>query len=113
MILFKIEHKRMILDGTKTQTRRKGSRRWKAGSIHKCYTRPAWVGGEPFASVRIMAVRRERLGAVTDSDARAEGYRNVVDYLEAYRRIYKVKDMVAELDTEVWVVDFEKVEADA
>ena len=108
MILFKPEHKPMILNGQKTQTRRKGKRRWNVGSRHMFYTKPAWSGGDPFASARITGVRQERLEAITQHDALAEGYPSVEDYFIAYRRIYKIKDedWRAELFSYVWVVDF-------
>lgn len=106
MILFKPEHVELILSGMKTQTRRKSKRRrWIEGAKHKCYTKPPWSegGADEFATVRITAVRQEQLGQISASDARAEGYAGIADYLDAYRRILCVPDekLIDELGTEV------------
>ncbi|SHE96597.1 ASCH domain-containing protein [Desulfofundulus australicus DSM 11792] len=102
MILFKPEHVEPILSGCKTQTRRLGKKRWKVGSVHQCRLSYRM---EPFAYVRVTAVRRERLGNITDDDARREGYLSVEAYREAFERIYGFWDP----DVDVWVVDFELV----
>jgi hypothetical protein len=106
MILFKPEHIPMILAGRKTQTRRIGRRRWKVGSIHQA--RVSYYA-KPFANLRIMAVRQECLGDITEADAIAEGYGRVAEYQEVFRRIYGFW----EPDTPVWVIDFEVVEKGA
>ncbi|HHW45053.1 MAG TPA: ASCH domain-containing protein [Desulfotomaculum sp.] len=74
MILFKPEHVEPILSGCKTQTRRLGKKRWKVGSVHQCRLN---YRAEPFACVRVTAVRRERLDNITEEDARREGYPSV------------------------------------
>ncbi|SHJ15255.1 ASCH domain-containing protein [Desulfofundulus thermosubterraneus] len=71
LILFKPEHVEPILPSHKTQTRRLGKKRWKAGSVHQCRLN---YRAEPFAYVKVTAVRRERLGDITEEDARKEGY---------------------------------------
>lgn len=53
--------------------------------------------------MRVTAVRRERLGDITEEDARKEGYPSVEAYREALERIYGFRDP----DTEMWVVEFE------
>jgi hypothetical protein len=101
MISFKPEHVEPILEGRKTQTRRLGKKRWNVGAIHHCRTR--LFDGEPFACVRITAVRRERLGDISDGDIAREGYATRADYRAAWEAIYgsSWND-----DMEVWVVDF-------
>ena len=105
MILFKPEHALLILGGRKTQTRRVGKRRWNVGAVHACYTRPPFAkgGAEPFARVRILDVRWERLRAMTRQDVYAEGYDSYSEYMDALERINGVK---LAGDDGVWVVEF-------
>ncbi len=105
MILFKPEHVPLILNRTKTQTRRLGKCRWKVGSVHKCYTRPPFArgGSEPFAAVRILAVRQEPLKSICTADALAEGYGDVGEFIRVFYRINRT----AGLNPLVWVVTFE------
>jgi len=111
-MLFKPEHVAPILEGRKTQTRRVWSRcRVKVGAVHKCYTRPAWVSppGESFASVKVLEVRQEALGSISEADAHAEGYENVAAYLAAFARINndKLKHSGFDAELPVYVVTFE------
>lgn len=103
MLLFKPEHVPMILAGTKTQTRRTW-RRWrvKVGSVHEARTS---LFGKPFALLRIVSRREERLGNISEADTRAEGYASVADYREVFERIYGWWDP----DEVVKVIDFEVV----
>jgi hypothetical protein len=101
MILFKPEHVPMILNHTKTQTRRKGKRRWKVGSVHQAKTN--FKKDSAFANLRILAVREEPLGCITTEDAKAEGYNSIAEYQQVYKRIYGTW----EPEEEVHVVDFE------
>lgn len=104
MILFKPEHAPMINNGTKTQTRRKGKRRWRVGSVHQCKLNFN-KGSKPFAYVKITGVREEPLGAITPEDARKEGYMSIQEYKEVFVRIYGAWTP----DEVVSVVDFERV----
>lgn len=104
MILFKPEHVCMILDGTKTQTRRLGKRRWNVGANHQCRTQ---LFGEPFAQVHILNVRQERLGDMHPFDIEAEGYAGE-DYKAAWNRINPKTPW--DEDLVVWVVTFELTE---
>lgn len=106
MILFKPEHVAAILDGRKTQTRRLGERRWKTGSLHKCYTKPPFArgGAEPFARVRILGVRPEMLRYITMEDALAEGYTGPGTFLHAF---YTINHTATDVNPMVWVVTFE------
>lgn len=113
MILFKPEHKDLILKGLKTQTRRTGKCRWRVGSIHQAKLNFK-KGSTPFAHLKITGVRQEPFGAITEEDAKKEGYSSVDDYIEAFFRIYskqlKGKKLVDIGEMPVWVIDFKVVE---
>ena len=105
MILFKESMVPLILNGTKTVTRRRGKCRWRVGAIHQCYTRPAFARppGKPFARVRIVSVTQQTwpgqsvlrpvhatIGARREHDRREailEGFPSWHDFCEAYRKI--------------------------
>lgn len=103
MILFKPEHAPMILDGTKTQTRRLGKCRWRVGSIHQAKLNFK-KGSNPFAHIKILSRYQEPLGNISEADARAEGYNSIQEYVEVFKRIYGMWDP----DIDVWVVNFER-----
>lgn len=103
MILFKPEHVAPILTGAKTQTRRLGKRRWRHDSIHQARTA---LFGEPFARLRILEVRQERLRTISLDDAVAEGYTGPGTFLHAF---YRINGMAFDADPLVWVVTFEVV----
>lgn len=111
MILFKLEHVSMILERRKTQTRRLGKKRWNVGAVHQAKTK---LFGEPFARLRIVAVRQEPLDEISEDDARREGYANSGEYLGAFRKINwaGAADAHRYWTRPVWVVDFELVEPD-
>lgn len=102
MLLFKPRHRPLILDGTKTQTRRKWEKcRVRVGSIHQARTT---LFGEPFARLKILKVRQpEPVSAISDSDARAEGYPDAAAFLDVWRWEFGCED------DRVWVVEFEVV----
>ena len=100
MILFQPRFIEPILTGQKTQTRRKGKKRWNVGAIHQCKT---LLFGEPFARVKILDVRRERLGDISFEDAQREGFLSPVGFSATWIDIHGVFDA----DEEVWVVEFE------
>lgn len=103
MILFKKEHVEPILAGRKTQTRRTGKLRWKVGAVRQAKT--AYNKDSEFAKLRIVAVRPELLGEISEADAIAEGYNSVEEYKDVFKRIYGFWDDFKV----VWVIDFEKV----
>jgi hypothetical protein len=102
VILFRPEHVEPILRQTKTQTRRQGKKRWNVGAVHQCQTK---LFGSPFAAVRIMGVRRQRLKHISDADLRAEGYGCLADYKAVFRDIYGEWNG----NQMVWVIDFELI----
>ena len=104
MILFRPENVPKILDETKDQTRRLGKKRWNVGSIHQAKTK---LFGEPFARLRIMAVRQEKLCDISDEDVKREGYSTRAEYYDAFVAINRLGTYT--LGELVWVVDFKLV----
>lgn len=104
MILFKPEHVPLILNGTKTQTRRlwKTSRA-RVGSIHKAKTK--MLSKDYFAKIHILKVWQEQLGCISDSDAHKEGYPSRYAYFKKFDKI----NGRTSLDRWLWVVEFELV----
>jgi len=73
MLLFKPVHIPLILDGTKTQTRRLWKRsRVKVGAVHKCYTKMPWQTG-PFARIKIRRWWLQPIGKMSHKELNAEG----------------------------------------
>lgn len=72
-LLFKGKYVEPVREGRKTVTRRMKSDA-KAGDVCLAYNRPPWVGGKPFAELRILSVRKERVGQCTVADAIREGF---------------------------------------
>ena len=104
MILFKTAHIKPVLSGRKTQTRRI----WKkphvrVGSLHKAKTQMLSKGY--FALLRITGLRTEKLGDITEEDAKAEGGHTVKEFQQVWR------DINGEWDPKikVCVVEFEMV----
>lgn len=111
MILFKEDSKRKILAGSKWQTRKLWDRpRAREGSERLVYLRPPLTGEKPFARVLIKRVWRQRLGDMTQAEAKAEGYESVDTFLEQFRKINnrKVKGDLKEV--QVYAVEFQVVE---
>jgi len=109
MILFKPEHLDLILNGTKTQTRRissNGKKRWNVGAVHLAKTK--MLSKEYFAKLEILAVYPEAIMDISEEDARAEGYPTRHAYLAAFCRINKLtyEDLVGLM---VFVVKFRVV----
>ncbi len=98
MLLFKPQHVEPILLGLKIQTRRSWKKaRAKAGSIHLAKQR--MLSKEYFARLEILEVYKERLGSISEQDARAEGYPSVMAYLIAFVNIaYKCKPPIQNED---------------
>jgi len=114
MILFKPEHREMVLSGRKTETRRRGEKRWNVGAIHACYTKPPFArgGAEPFAHVRILSVEPTTLVDTSPEAAFREGYGDVASFVSAYCRINRIDtgDNLAfgeALYEPIWAIRFE------
>jgi len=99
MLLFIRDHVEPILSGRKTQTRRRGGKRWNVGTVHQARTT---MFGDPFAYLLIAGVYRQALGDMPADDALREGYDNLLAYREVWVRINKSWDP----KEAVWVVNF-------
>ena len=105
MILFKKEFIDAILNGTKTETRRKGKKRWNVGAIHQLQL--SYFDKEPFAKVEILSVEEKTLGSLTEADALAEGFSSRMGFYGWWGRQYGEMPNTRDL---VWVVKFKLVE---
>jgi hypothetical protein len=104
VILFTPHHVEKIKAGAKTQTRRAWKRpRAKVGAVHLVKTE--LFSKEHHCKIRILDVRRERLGDISEDDARAEGGYSISEYIQVWKSINGVFDP----DQLVYVVVFEVV----
>lgn len=88
MLLFKPEHKPMILSGQKTVTRRFWKRRRAVpGAVHQACLALSGPGRKPFALLRILEVYQEHIGDITTADVRAEGYASRKEYFSVLHKI--------------------------
>lgn len=105
MLLFKPEHVEPILTSRKTQTRRIWKKpRAKVGSVHLVKTE--MLSKVYFAKLKILDVKQERLGDITEADAQAEGGYTV----DTFRQVWILINGSWKPDMMVYVVKFEKVE---
>ena len=86
MLLFKPEHVAPILAGTKTQTRRIWSS-WRANVHSTQLAKTKMLSKEHFAQLYICDRWEERLGDITEQNARAEGYDSKAEYLKKFAEI--------------------------
>jgi len=98
-LIFRREHIDLILEGRKTQTRRRHKHILKAGKVYGIKT--SWVH---WTGHRILITRvyRQRLGDITPEEARKEGGYTVEEFKEVWRRINGSWNP----DEEVWVYEF-------
>lgn len=114
-MLFKDFHVEMIVNGYKTQTRRritrckKGKRKGKVnpplkvGSIQPCKTT---MYGETFAKVKIFRRWAERLGDISAEDAKAEGEYTPEEYIKGVSEMY---DNAIDENEVMWCYEFVRV----
>jgi len=75
----------------------------KVGGIYKCKLK--MLDKKYFAKIEITKLYQQRLGEVTNEDARKEGYKSVVDF---YKVFYDINGMI-EMNQIVYVIEFEVV----
>jgi len=85
MPIFKPKHLNLILQGTKTQTRRTGRYRLKIGKVYAVRSKML----EP-AQARIVITRawRQQLRNLTPEDVRKEGFNSFTEFRQAWIDIY-------------------------
>ena len=111
MILFKPESKQKILAGEKTQTRKLWAKpRAREGAEHLFYLRPPMTGEPPFARARIVKVWRQKLGEMSEAEARAEGYPTLDSFYRQFRKINDRKLKGDLRDVQVYAVEFRVTE---
>ena len=103
-MLFRPEHIQMILNGTKTETRRDWKRRMaKVGGEYK--VKKTMLSKEYYATIKCTTLFRQRLGDMTEQDAQAEGGYTLKEYKQVFKDIYGFWD-----DNKVlYVIRFEYV----
>lgn len=102
VLLFKPEHVEPILCGEKTQMRMVLKHlHARVGAI--CTAKTEVSSRDYFARLKVTRVRHERLGDISEADARAEGGYTI----EAYRRKWIEISGAWDPEQLVWVVDFE------
>jgi hypothetical protein len=90
MILFKRYHVQQILDGTKTETRRCWkNRKPRIHSVH--LAKVTMLSKEFFARLLIENCYTQRLGDISEQEARAEGYGSREEYIAKFYEINKKK----------------------
>jgi len=85
-MLFKPEHKEMILEGNKTATRRVWKRPMvKVGGIYKAKLK--MLSKDYFAKIKVTKLFKQGLYFMTNDDAKKEGYRNIDDFAKIWIKI--------------------------
>lgn len=84
MVLFKHHLIAPILQKLKTQTRRRHKRKWQVGRTYTFTDR--WFG-KPQGYIKIKRRFQQRLGDVSEQEAKAEGYESLADFREDWKSI--------------------------
>jgi len=85
-MLFKPEHKEMILKGTKTATRRSWKKPMvKVGGIYKCKLK--MLSKEYFAKIRVIKLYKQCLGDMEYQDSKKEGYKSLREFYNIWIKI--------------------------
>jgi len=102
MALFKKQHIKLILEGRKTQTRRRHKHPWKPGRIYRI--KVSWFKSTPYR-IKILRRFRQRLGDMTEEDAKAEGFNSLEEFRRAWEEIHGQWNP----DEEVWAYEFKLI----
>lgn len=94
-----------VLRGKKVQTRRL-SGRYKVGHTYGIRT---WIYEKSLAKIRITGKRQERLGDISEADARRESYKDVEEFKRVWSGLHRKMGWQPGLI--VYVYDFVLVEA--
>jgi len=103
-MLFKEGHKEMILNGTKTATRRVWKKPMvKVGGIYKAKLK--MLSKEYFARIKVIKLVKDRLGNITDEDCKKEGYSSKTKFIDIWVNINGSwrEDLI------VYVIEFEVI----
>ena len=88
-MLFKPEHKKLILEGKKTATRRVWEKPMvKVGGIYKAKLK--MLSKDYFAKIKVTKLFKQKLWEMTSEDARKEGYNNIVDFERIWIEIHLI-----------------------
>ena len=98
-LIFKREHIQLILEGVKTQTRRRHRRPLKEGRIYN--VKKDWYHSTVI-KIKIIKVYRQRLGDITPEEAQKEGRDTISEFVYVWMRINGVWNP----DEVVWVYEF-------
>lgn len=74
--------------------------------IGKSYAVQPNRGQKSVARIRLTGLRHATVNAITDEDARAEGFASRADFLAIWKHIHGAQ---TDLDAEVWVLEFELI----
>lgn len=102
-MLFKPEHKWMILNKVKTQTRRAWKKPMvKVGGIYKCKLK--LFDKDYFAKIKVTKLYKQKLGDMSREDCKKEGY-NAMSFVKIWKDINGSWNP----DLEVYVVEFKVI----
>jgi len=98
-MIFQKEHIRLILEGKKTQTRRRHVRVLKVGRVYRIQRN--WY---EWTDIRIVITRafQQRLGDLTEEDAKKEGGYTI----EGFRHVWEEINGSWDSNEVVWVYEF-------
>ena len=109
MILFREPSAQLILRGEKSQARKLWARaRAKEGAEHFLYRRPPMTGEKPFARILVTRVWKQRIGEMTDDEARAEGWPDTASWVSQFIEGKKLDRPIDQV--EVYALEFEVIE---
>ena len=101
-MLFKPEHKEMILNGTKTATRRNWVKPYViVGHTYPCKLK--MLSKDTFARIKVLKVFKQKLKDMTLEDCRKEGYSGMKEFVDIWIKINGIWNY----NMEVYVIEFE------